>query len=204
MPPQTNSVVNMYTVDPDILCREPIYVYNGLPADNHILRLKGVGGPEGNACFLFYGKVGHSFLQHPATAHIGANIAYRGIFITSYKANLKRLQQVIAHFAGKREDFVLPYGSCQLALTQTPKLTNMSDNEGVDIAGMKHPLYWQDASSPESFNFKFPAQIPFDQKRKYDSFLLLRVFTYFSDIYSTDLRWDCSFHGRWKRGEERI
>lgn len=175
MPPQTNSIVNMYTVDPDMLCRKPIYVDKGVPSNKHILCLKGVEGAAGNACLQFFGRVKYCFLRAPASSYTTANIRHRGIFISAYKANLKRFQELIAHTAGKREDFVLPYGSSHLALTQFPEFTNMCNGnaESVDVPKMKHPFYWQDASSSERFNFKFPIHNSFNRKSKHDDFAFL-------------------------------
>lgn len=173
MAPHTHSVINMYTIDPDLLCRKPVFNYNGFPSNKHIIRLKNVEGPSGNACFLFYGKVVDCFLRKPASSHNALNVRHRGMFITAYKANLKRLQGLIAHVTGQREAFVFPYGSSKLALTQIPDHQKGRDTDWVsaDADGMRCPLYWQDASSHEPFNFKFPINASFNQKGK-QSFLI--------------------------------
>lgn len=173
MAPQTRSIINIYTVDPSRLSRIPAYERDGVPSDQHALRVIDVDGSAVNACVLFFGKAESLNLRAPAKLNGFRFLCHRGIIITAYRTFFKRFQALYAHVTGHRETFVFPYGCEHVALTQIPG-PMPDDGSDVDSDGLRNPARYQDPSSSEEFNFIFRTKLLFNDRGKLIIIVLCR------------------------------
>lgn len=199
MNPRTHSIINLYTIDPNVLRRSPAYTRNGKSSDMHVLQLKDMEGRTSNACVLFYGKVEACNLRRPTRIDHNRFLLHRGIIITAYKAFFKRFLALYAHVTGHQETFIFPYGCFHVALTQMPmspsdteehteEHTESNSESGSvssadydltnanDTVGMRLPPFYQDPSSLEEFSFGFRNKTLFNDRGKHDIFILVYLF----------------------------
>lgn len=189
MAPQVKTILNVNTVNPTLVCRAPVQMYNGVPSDQHVFRLKCDKGLTNIACVLVYGKADDVYLRAPAIKNTGRAIRHRGLVTTAYRANLKRLSMFIAHVIGHRETFAFHYGGSHVALSQRPEplasgellpgdgyssdSASESDSESKVTIGRykdrkrnetKRQRFSQDPSDMDDFNFQFPVNMSFNEE----------------------------------------
>lgn len=194
--PYTNSIVNLFTVDPDYISRVPLYK-NGSASDRHVLRTNNAhGGKPGDiACLLIPGKVITTNLREPVEyfSKDGSLYRVRGVTITAYKTYFDRLSDMIAHTMGSTHTIYMPVGTGCAFITQGTEsggrntrrggMESDSDRETTakpkryanrsskvkekGNSSMKSAPYTQDAKSTDMFNFKFNPSLTFNQRGKW-------------------------------------
>lgn len=171
MAPQTRTIINIYTVDPNNVRMAPAYSSRRVSSDLRVMQVQGLTGPASNACVLFYGKVDSCNLRIPATLTDCQFHFARGIVVTAYSSLFNRFLALHAHLTGQTETFVFPYGSSHVAFSQIPSSTTCPESRTLspDEMGekMKTPAHSQDSSSSDEFSFRFRTKMLFNDRGKH-------------------------------------